>query len=258
MSEPTEQELRGFLAIALEAAKVAERVIMPLYRDGTSVEFKADSTPVTAADRGAEEAIREFLLRECPGHGVLGEEFGESAGAGEYRWILDPIDGTKSFIHHVPLFGSLISLEHLGTPVVGVIACHAAGETAAGARGLGATLNGNAIRTTATETLSEATVLATSPQGMQLHHASSWQAICDEAKLVRSWGDCYGYLMVASGRADVMLDPIMNLWDVSALYPVITEAGGRITTWQGGEKPGESAIATNGPLHARMLELVNA
>lgn len=257
MTDPSPEELRGFLAIAVEAAKVAEKVIMPLYRDGTPVELKADSTPVTAADRGAEEALREFLLRECPGHSVLGEEFGETAGEGDYRWILDPIDGTKSFVHHVPLFGSLISLEHRGMPVVGVIACHAAGETAAAARGLGATLNGTPIRVSATAELGDATLLATSPQAMQRYQSSAWETLLDGARLVRSWGDCYGYLMVASGRADVMLDPAMNRWDVSALYPVITEAGGSITTWAGEPGPGESAVATNGLLHRQVLDALS-
>lgn len=257
MTEPAPGELRELLAIALDAARIAEGVILPLYHEGTSVELKADSTPVTAADRGAEEAIREFLLRECPGHGVLGEEFGESPGEGDFRWLLDPIDGTKSFIHHVPLFGSLISLEFRGSPVVGVIACHAAGETAAAAKGLGATLNGEPIRTSAISRLDEATLLATSPQAMHRYHPGPWLRLLDNAMLVRSWGDCYGYLMVASGRADVMLDPIMNPWDVSALYPVITEAGGRISTWSGDPGPGDSVVATNGLLHESVLGILN-
>lgn len=258
MSGPTPAELRGLLDIALQAAKVAEEVIMPLYREGTAVELKADSTPVTAADRGAEEAIREFLLRECPGHGVLGEEFGETTGNGDFRWLLDPIDGTKSFIHHVPLFGSLISLEYQGEPVASVIACHAAGETAAAAKGLGATLNGNPIHASSTSELAEATLLATSPQSMHRYQNRAWQALLDSAKLVRTWGDCYGYLMVASGRADIMLDPVMNRWDVSALYPVITEAGGSITTWSGEPGPGDSAIATNGLLHPVVLRVLES
>src|SRR5690349_16778621 len=107
-------ELAELLDIARRAALVARDVIMPLYEAGTSVELKADRTPVTAADRGAEEAIRSFLAKECPAHGVLGEEFGETPGDGRHRWILDPIDGTKSFIHHVPLFGTLIALERDG------------------------------------------------------------------------------------------------------------------------------------------------
>ncbi len=142
-------ELKDLLEIARRAALVAGEVIMPLYNAGTSVELKSDNTPVTIADKNAELAIREFLLRECPSHGVLGEEFPETPGDGRHRWILDPIDGTKSFIHHVPLFGTLIALERDGVPLVGVIACHAVGETASGATGVGLTTANWKVRATA-------------------------------------------------------------------------------------------------------------
>ena len=122
-------ELGELLAIARRAATIAGEAIMPLYEAGIVAELKEDRTPVTVADRSAELAMREFLERECPGHGVLGEEFGETLGDGRHRWVLDPIDGTASFIRHVPLFGTLVGLERDGEPVVGVIACHAAGET---------------------------------------------------------------------------------------------------------------------------------
>jgi histidinol phosphatase-like enzyme (inositol monophosphatase family) len=246
-------ELEELLAIARRAAALAGEVIMPLYVSGTAVELKADRTPVTAADRNAEEAIRAFLTREVPGHGVIGEEHGETPGDGRHRWILDPIDGTKSFIHHVPLFGTLIALERDGEPVIGVIACHAAGETVYAATGLGAFLNGVPARVSSTATLAEATVSLTSYSRMPRYHPRAFAALCDEAGLMRAWGDCYGYLMVATGRADVMLDPIMNLWDVAALYPVIREAGGRITTWAGEDRLGDSVVATNGLLHKPVM-----
>src|SRR5687768_7574288 len=151
-------ELANLLEIARRAAIVAGEVIMPLYNSGTAVELKSDRTPVTLADRNAELAIREFLARECPGHGVLGEEFGETPGDGRHRWILDPIDGTKSFVHHVPLFGTLVALELDREPALGVIGCHAAGESAWAARGHGAWLNGERIRVSTTASLSDATV----------------------------------------------------------------------------------------------------
>jgi histidinol phosphatase-like enzyme (inositol monophosphatase family) len=220
------------------------------------VELKLDRTPVTVADRGAEEAMRGFLARECPGHGVLGEEFGESPGDGRYRWVLDPIDGTKSFIHHVPLFGTLVALERDGVPVVGVIACHAVGETAYAAVGQGAFLNGERIRVSATASLAEATVSMTSFKRMPRHHPRGFARLCESAGLIRAWGDCYGYLMVAAGRADIMLDPVMSPWDVAALFPVISEAGGKITTWQGEPRPGDSSIATNGVLHDAVLAIL--
>jgi len=251
---PDDQDLAELLEIARRAAALAGEVIMPVFRAGFSVETKADRTPVTIADRRAEEALREFLLKECPGHGVVGEEFGETPGAGRYRWILDPIDGTKSFIHRVPLFGTLVALERDAEPVIGVIACHAAGETAWAAKGQGAFLNGEPIHVSTTQRLAGATVLMTSFQRMPKHHPAAFARLTGQADLLRTWGDCYGYLMVAAGRADVMLDPVMNLWDVAALKPVITEAGGRLTTWSGSEAIGDSAVATNGILHATMLE----
>jgi len=249
-------DLRPLLDIAREAARLAGEVIMPLYAAGTAVELKADRTPVTLADRRAEEVMRAFLARECPSHGVLGEEFGETPGDGRYRWLLDPIDGTKSFIHHVPLFGTLVALERDGVPVVGVIACHAVDETVSGALGLGTTLNGEPAHVSSTATLAEATVSTTTLTGMQRYHPRAFARLLDSAGLARAWGDCYGYLMVATGRADVMLDPVMNLWDVAALVPVITEAGGRLTTWEGEDRAGDSAVATNGLLHADVLRIL--
>jgi histidinol-phosphatase len=247
-------ELANLLEIARRAAIVAGEVIMPLYNSGTAVELKSDRTPVTLADRNAELAIREFLARECPGHGVLGEEFGETPGDGRHRWILDPIDGTKSFIHHVPLFGTLVALERDGVPVAGVIACHAVGETASGATGLGAFLNGEPCHVSDTATLAEATVSMTSITRMVQGRSKGIARLAASCGLARAWGDCYGYLMVAAGRADVMIDPIMNLWDAAALYPIITEAGGGFSQWDGAPGIGDSVVATNGLLHDAVIE----
>ena len=249
-------ELGDLLLIARRAAEVARDVIMPLYDSVLTVELKADRTPVTAADRGAEEAMRAFLERECPAHGVLGEEFGERMGDGRHRWILDPIDGTKSFIHRVPLFGTLIALERDGVPVVGVIACHAVNETAYAARGEGAWLNGRPARVSTIPALADATVSMTSPSRMLQKHARTLDALSGHVGLLRAWGDCYGYLMVATGRAEVMLDPEMSIWDAAALFPVITEAGGRMTTWEGLDGVGDSVAATNGLVHAELLPLL--
>jgi len=251
-------ELSDLLDIALRASEVAGRVIMPLYNAGTVVELKADRTPVTLADRNAELAIRDFLGRECPGHGVLGEEFGEVAGDGRYRWILDPIDGTKSFIHHVPLFGTLVALERDGVPVVGVIACHAVGETVSAAQGLGTTINGVPCRVSDVAELEDATLTMTSVSRMLRGRAEGVARLAEACGLARAWGDCYGYLMVATGRADIMLDPVMNIWDAAALYPVITEAGGGFSQWDGTPAVGDSVVATNGLLHRAVIAALNA
>jgi histidinol phosphatase-like enzyme (inositol monophosphatase family) len=248
-------ELSELLLIARRAAELAGEVIMPIYAAGFTVDLKADGTPVTVADRRAEETMRHFLAREVPGHTIIGEEFGESAGTADYRWLLDPIDGTKSFVHHVPLFGTLVSVEREGEPVVGVIACHAAGETAWAATGLGSFMNGQPALVSEIERFSEATLLITSVQRLGQRHPAAMDAL-DRAKLVRTWGDCYGYLLVATGRAEIMLDPVMNRWDASALYPVIREAGGRISTWDGSAEVGDSVAASNGLLHEELLALL--
>ncbi|HEY4669792.1 MAG TPA: inositol monophosphatase family protein [Tepidiformaceae bacterium] len=246
-------DLPALLEIARRAAAIAGEVVMPLYESELTVETKADRTPVTIADRKAEEAVRAFLERECPGHGILGEEFGETPGDGRHRWILDPIDGTKSFIHRVPLFGTLVALERDGEPVIGVIACHAAGETAYAARGLGSFVNERPARVSSVADLSQATVLMTSFKRMPDYFPDAFARLTHRSGLMRTWGDCYGYLLVASGRAEVMLDPVMNLWDVAALQPIVTEAGGRLTTWAGEDRLGESAVATNGLLHEAVM-----
>ena len=249
-------ELAELLEIAKRAALVARDKIMPLYISGTSVELKADRTPVTAADRGAEEAMRAFFARETPSFGVLGEEFPEQLGDGRHRWILDPIDGTKSFIHHVPLFGTLVALERDGEPVVGVIACHAVDETVAAADGCGAWHNGAPAHVSDIAQLSQATLLSTSLARWHARRPASYIALTRGVGLTRAWGDCYGYLMVATGRAEIMLDPEMSIWDAAALYPVIREAGGRITTWEGSTRVGTSVAATNGVLHDEVLRML--
>jgi histidinol phosphatase-like enzyme (inositol monophosphatase family) len=246
-------ELDDLLAIARRAAVIAGEVIMPLYQSGLTVELKADRTPVTLADRRAEEAIRTFLEAECPSHGILGEELGEKPGEGRHRWILDPLDGTKSFIHQVPLFGTLVALERDGQPVVGVIACHAVGETAYAAKGGGAFINDRRVHVSGVTSLADATLSTTSYHRLEEMHPGGYHRLVGACGLSRAWGDCYGYLALAGGRIDVMLDPEMNLWDVAALWPVVTEAGGRLTTWEGDDRLGNSAIATNGLLHEPVL-----
>ncbi len=251
-------ELADLLAIAERAAAIAGQTIMPIYRSRFDVERKADRTPVTEADRQAELAMREFFSRETPGFGVLGEEFGETPGDGRHRWIIDPIDGTKSFIHRVPLFGTLVALERDGEPVLGVIACHAVGETVAAALGLGARLNGEPCRVSDVEQLDEATLTMTSFARTAARRPRGYAALVERCGLARAWGDCYGYLLVATGRAEIMLDPDMSIWDAAALQPVIREAGGAFSQWDGSTSLGASAVATNGRLHAEVIRLLAA
>lgn len=247
-------ELGELTGIARRAAALAGEIVMPLYEERLTVELKADGTPVTEADRRAEAAMRELFARETPGFGVLGEEMGESAGDGRWRWVIDPIDGTKSFIHHAPLFGTLVALEREGEPVVGVVACHAVGETAWASRGGGAFLNGERARVSETASLGEATALTTSAASLWRRTPEGFARLAREAGLLRSWGDCYGYLAVATGRAEAMIDPIVNPWDVAPMPVLLEEAGGRLTTWAGADGAGGDAVATNGRIHGALLE----
>lgn len=247
-------ELAELLGIARRAAALAGDIVMPLYERALTVELKADGTPVTVADRRAEEAMRALFARETPAFGVLGEELGETPGDGDARWIVDPIDGTKSFIHRVPLFGTLVALERGGAPVLGVVACHAAGETAWAARGGGAFLNGERARVSAVASLADATVLTTSPASLRRRAPDGFARLAREAGLLRSWGDCFGYLMVVAGRAEAMIDPVVNPWDIAPFVVLVEEAGGRLTDWTGRAGAGGDAIAGNAPVHGAVLD----
>lgn len=257
---PTDLSLR--LELALAAAREAGDITLKYFRqDNYAVEWKHDRSPVTVADRAAEQHLRDRIAAVFPGDAILGEELPDRPGDSGFRWILDPIDGTKSFISGVPLYGTLIGVEFDGRSVVGVIHMPALDETAysggAGAwlvRGGGAP---TAARVSRTARLSEA-LFCTSE--VKTFTKSGRREAFDEldraSRLTRTWGDCYGYLLLASGRADVMVDPRMNVWDCAALAPIIEAAGGTFTDWQG--QPtihGGEAIATNGLLLDEVLAI---
>jgi len=223
------------------------------------VETKADLSPVTAADRGAEELMRGLIKRKFPGHGIIGEELGSENPDAEFVWVLDPIDGTKSFAAAVPLFGTLIALRHRGRPILGCIHQPILRQLVLG-DGTKTTLNGRVVRARATTRVEDATLLTSDPLAPARHEAGSgFAALMQRAKLVRTWGDCYGYLLVASGWADIMCDPIMNPWDVAALIPVVLGAGGVITDWRGRDPVNADSIvaAATAELHAQVIAALN-
>lgn len=234
--EPLQQRLE----LALQLAAEASTLILSYYQSSNLVvESKRDASPVTAADRGAEELIRARLAQAFPTDAILGEEFGEQPGTSGYRWILDPVDGTKSFIHGVPLFGTLIGIERGTECVAGVCHFPAMNETVWGGRGLGAWWRAGdgavrPARVSAVDQLSNATVCFTTVQGYaRVGRFDVFESLVARAHLLRGWGDCYGHMLVATGRADVMVDPLMNPWDAAALVPIITEAGGSFVDWMG-------------------------
>jgi histidinol phosphatase-like enzyme (inositol monophosphatase family) len=244
----------------MELAAESGAFIRPLFgHRGLAVESKADQSPVTVADRGAEEMMRVMIKKRYPDHGIIGEEYGSENAEAEFVWMLDPIDGTKSFITGVPLWGTLIALLHKGQPILGCIHQPVLQQLLVG-DGQATTLNGRPTRVRPCARLADATILTSDTLNFAKYQkGNACEQLVKQAKLFRTWGDCYGYLLVASGLADVMLDPIMNPWDIAALIPIIRGAGGVITDWKGGAPfPAESTIAASPELHAQVIATLNA
>jgi myo-inositol-1(or 4)-monophosphatase len=249
--------LDEYLRFAIGTAIDAGTLVLEHYQTGVAVELKADQSPVTLADRGAEQLIRSAIASRYPDHSIVGEEYGADTRSSSYRWIVDPIDGTKSFVRGVPFFGTLIGLEIDGRVEVGVCHVPALGETVAAATGLGCTWNGRTARVSSTSAIEEATVLFSDGRMLAGRLGDEWRRFERSAGLTRSWGDCYGYCLVATGRADVMIDPAMNPWDCAALVPIMRESGGRFSDWNGVERiDGGDAVGSNGLLHEAVLELL--
>jgi histidinol phosphatase-like enzyme (inositol monophosphatase family) len=250
--------LNELLAVATEAAYLGGRRTLAYFNAGVAVQTKADSTPVTLADQEAEQVIRARIARSFPSHAIIGEEGGETAGDAAYRWIIDPIDGTKTFIHGVPFYGVLIGVEVEGRPAVGAVYLPAFDEMVAAADGLGCRWNGREARVSAVADLAEATLLTTSVTSC-MRRSDAYERLVAGTRLQRTWGDCYGYVLVATGRAEIMLDPAMNPWDCAPLLPILREAGGHFTTWDGAATIwGPDAVGTNAALHEQVLDVLRS
>ena len=252
--------LRTLLDFAVDAAWQAGRITLEYFQTGTAVERKADASPVTLADRRAEEKLRECIQGAFPDHGILGEEFGEVLGRTPYRWVLDPLDGTRSFIQGVPLYGVMMGLEYHGRMVLGVVHFPALGETVYAARGEGCYWNGRRAHVSTVAQLGDAVVLATSVRSLyDKGRGAVFEALQGQTRLQRTWGDCYGHILVATGRAEVMLDPILNIWDCAALQTILEEAGGTFTDWQGtATHTGGNGLSTNGHLFHPVMEIIRS
>jgi myo-inositol-1(or 4)-monophosphatase len=246
---------REILDFAVEAAWRAGRAALGHFQTGLAVEDKADGSPVTVADRQAEQVLRGIIQDRFPAHAVLGEELGDAGSDSRYRWIIDPIDGTRSFARGVPLWGTLLGLEVAGDMVAGVAFFPALDEMLAAARGEGCRWNGRPARVSAQAELGRALVSFT--DAAELVEAGVWPSIRARTALQRGFSDCYGYALVATGRAEVMLDARMNPWDCAALLPILEEAGGTATDWTGQARiDGGNLVATNGALLGPMLALL--
>jgi myo-inositol-1(or 4)-monophosphatase len=267
--------LQPYLTFARQLAYRAGRITLSYYNKGIQHALKEDESPVTAADQATEEFIRSEIERNYPNHAIVGEEFGESPsppsprpagegprsggeGSNPFRWFVDPIDGTKSFMKGVPFYSVLIGLEIEGVSRVGAVCFPALDEILYAADGLGCWCNGKRMRVSEIHELKQAVFLFTSWSSFRTaKRLDALERLHKECFFGRGWGDAYGYHMVATGRAEIMLDPTINIWDVAPFPPILREAGGFLGSWAGkeGHTHGE-AIACNAALKSKFLELI--
>jgi myo-inositol-1(or 4)-monophosphatase len=253
--------LRAYLDFAIETAWEAGQLTLGYFQTNLRPDFKADESPVTIADRQAEELIRHRIEKQYPNQAIVGEEFGgrEQAEGHSHRWIIDPIDGTRSFVRGVPLYAVLIGLEIEGKCQVGVANFPAMGEMIAAATGEGCWWNGRRARVSEVKQLKDAVVAHYDAAAFaQSGRTEAWERIKQVAGYRAGWCDAYGYLLVATGRIDLMLDPVMDIWDCAAWPPILAEAGGYYGDWQGNPTiyAGES-IGTTNILLPEVLRVIN-
>ncbi len=257
--------LEGRLACAVELAKLGGQLTLKYFQtSGVDVERKGDNSPVTIADKEAEELIRHQLSQRFPADAILGEEFGSHAGTSDYQWIVDPIDGTKSFISGVPIYSTLIGIVHHRECLGGVIYIPALDEVVFAAKGTG---TWHSIRGAAPQRcqvskrkLADGLFVTTQFDSFAKRGAGEGFSKIEKASYItRTWGDGYGYLLIATGRAEVMVDPIANPWDLAAVQPVVEEAGGRFTSWSGESTVfGGDGVGSNGLVHNDVLNMLDA
>jgi histidinol-phosphatase len=252
--------LADFLSFAEQTAREAGALTLEYFlTDGARAEFKSDDTPVTIADRKAEELIRSRIAGAYPDHQIVGEEYGTTEGSPDYRWIIDPIDGTKSFVHGVPLYAVLIALEIQGKMEVGCAYFPALDEIISAATGLGAQWNGKPCRVSEVASIDRAVCahIDTAYFGKN-GKGEPWERLQKSVYYNAGWCDAYGYLLVATGRAEIMLDPVMAVWDCGPFPPIFKEAGGYFGDWSGNEGriEGGEALATNAALRDEVVALL--
>lgn len=255
---PTPDELQTFRNAAVDMAVEAGKLTLRYYRTQYEVEVKEDGSPVTSADRHAEELMRDYISNTFPEHEILGEEKEAKVTGSPYRWILDPIDGTQSFIHGVPLYTTLVGLTYHDHPIVGVIYAPVVQELCDAAEGQGCRYGAQDCHIRYCNSLSDATLLSTDVATIRSEGlGSAFDTLLDKSHIHRTWGDAYGHMMVASGRADIMFDPVLNIWDAAPLYSIIREAGGIYTDFQGEATiDGGNGLSCSPLLHDQILDIV--
>jgi myo-inositol-1(or 4)-monophosphatase len=252
-------DLSRYYEFAMQTAYQAGRLTLGYYQTGLQPDIKSDLSPVTAADRASEQFIRAEIEQRYPHHAIVGEEFGakEQEGAA-FRWFIDPIDGTQSFIHGVPLYAVLLGLEIEGRPAVGAAYFPALDEMLAAGDGLGCWWNGKRARVSQVERLQDATMAFTDPANfIKRDRLGAWERLMRLTRYRTGWSDAYGYLLVATGRIELAIDPVMNAWDCGPFPPILAEAGGYFGDWQGKVSLyGGEAFATTQKLLPQVLEIL--
>lgn len=251
-------EAAPYVEFVHHLARLSAEIIRPYFRSDMDVDLKADQSPVTLADTESEAAMRRAIETTWPDHGILGEEYGHHRPEAAYQWILDPIDGTKSFISGSYLFGTLIALVKEGRPLLGVIN-HPIFDDFLLGDGKNAWLNGKPVHVRPCARIDQAVMLNTAHWNVYNHQdGHAFSCLTQDVARYNNWGDCHGYYLLAIGGADIMTDPILNSWDLMALIPIVEGAGGRITDWHGNDPIGGSgAVATAGPLHDEVIRRLN-
>jgi len=254
MSELTRTQKDEFIQFVAYLCEEAAKEILPHYGPTVEIDRKSDATPVTLADRNAEKRIRTLIAEKYPEHGIIGEEYGSERDDADFVWVLDPVDGTKSFISGVPLFATLIALLYKGKPVIGAINQPVLQQLIIGDCTT-TTLNGKPVHGREACPLSEATLCTTDTirEGLWQNDAD-WSALPPKTALYRSWGDAGGYILLCSGFIDIMCDPTMEIWDCAAIIPCLLGAGLEVTSWSGGDPFDErSIIAAKPSLHKEVM-----
>ncbi|MFK4812457.1 histidinol-phosphatase [Devosia sp. ZW T5_3] len=257
-------DLAKIEATLLAAADAAATCTLPLFRTSLAVDNKLSQgfDPVTEADKSAETAIRAVIAEAFPDHAIIGEEWGTS-GNSEYCWIIDPVDGTRSFISGAPVWGTLIGFAHNGVAIAGLMSQPFIGETFLAVPGRATYRRAGAaqpIRTSGQTELAQSRVFTTTPNLFLGEHWPKWQAMESATRLQRFGMDCYGYALLAAGHADLVIEPSLNTYDIAALIPIIRQAGGAIACWDGSEPTGGGDVvaAATPELLKKALELINA
>ncbi len=264
LSEKHKQELKNFIEIL---ANKARKIVEDFHQNfSTEIEIKKDKTPVTLADKNCEKELRNLINSTFPSHGIIGEEFGNENENAEFVWSLDPIDGTKSFLARVPLYGILIGLLHEGKPLLGLIDQPISRERIVG-DGKITKYNGVPVRVSETQEIENSLLLTTDLLDCEkFHPGKNWNTLLRRARLFRTWGDCYGYMLVSNGRAEIMADPVLSPWDLFPLLPILKGAGAEVSNWRGNDALAEissnsettSLLAANPILHEKALKILNS